>query len=115
MYEQKRDPTFGKIYSYLHDLDSISNIESHIFENWSQDFTVVDGLLFYSKKLTAAGELKVVILSSLQRADWHEFHDNTLAGYLGIRKTYEKISAACYFPHVKKIICQTQLRSLSKV
>ena len=56
MDEQKLDPnTFGKIYSYLHDPDNISIIESPICVNWSQDFTIVDGLLLYSKNLMILG------------------------------------------------------------
>ena len=102
--EQWKDPVFGKNYDYLENGDSVSNINGSIYINWSQDFNLIDGLLFYSKFVSTKGELRVDNPTSLKQAILNKFHDNSLAGHLGIRKTYAKLKYACYFPFIPKTV-----------
>ncbi|GFU87654.1 hypothetical protein TNCV_2935761 [Trichonephila clavipes] len=56
-----------------------------VCEGWSQDFKLIDGLLFYAKYSTSLGELRVYIPKSLREAIMQELHDLPLAGHLGER------------------------------
>ncbi|GFW72676.1 retrovirus-related Pol polyprotein from transposon 412 [Trichonephila clavipes] len=88
--EQREDPELGHIYRYLENPDD-GSVNATICMGWSQDFKLIDGLLFYAKYSTALGELRVYIPRSLREAIMKEFHDLTLAGHLGKRKTYLKL------------------------
>ncbi|GFY31522.1 retrovirus-related Pol polyprotein from transposon gypsy [Trichonephila clavipes] len=88
--EQSEDPELGHIYRYLENPDD-GSVNATICENWSQDFKLIDGLLFYAKYSTILGELRVYIPRSLREAIMQEFHDLQLAGHLGKRKTYLKL------------------------
>ncbi|GFY06499.1 uncharacterized protein TNCV_412491 [Trichonephila clavipes] len=58
--EQKTDPELGHIYRYLENPEDIS-VNEAICENWSRDFRLVEGLLFYAKYATSLGEMRVYI------------------------------------------------------
>ncbi|GFX35539.1 hypothetical protein TNCV_103461 [Trichonephila clavipes] len=53
--EQKTDPELGHIYRYLENPED-SSVNAAICENWSRDFRLVEGLLFYAKYATSLGE-----------------------------------------------------------
>ncbi|GFV80779.1 uncharacterized protein TNCV_4619401 [Trichonephila clavipes] len=48
MREQREDPELGHIYRYLENPDD-GSVNATICENWSQDFKLINGLLFYAK------------------------------------------------------------------
>ncbi|GFV28699.1 retrovirus-related Pol polyprotein from transposon 297 [Trichonephila clavipes] len=56
--EQRRDPELGQIYRYLENPED-SSVNATICENLSHDFQLVEGLLFYAKKETTLGEMRV--------------------------------------------------------
>ncbi|GFX68092.1 retrovirus-related Pol polyprotein from transposon opus [Trichonephila clavipes] len=101
--EQREDPELGRIYRYLENQDN-GSVNATVCEGWSQDFKLIDGLLFYAKYSTTLGELRVYIPRSLREAIMTEFHDLLLAGHLGKRKTYLKLRDTCYFPYMRKYI-----------
>ncbi|GFW44231.1 retrovirus-related Pol polyprotein from transposon 412 [Trichonephila clavipes] len=101
--EQREDPELGHIYRYLKNPGD-GSVNATVCENWSQDFKLIDGLLFYAKYSTTLGELRVYIPRSLREAIRQEFHDLPLAGHLGKRKTYLKLRDTCYFPYMRKYI-----------
>ncbi|GFW24734.1 retrovirus-related Pol polyprotein from transposon 297 [Trichonephila clavipes] len=76
--EQREDPELGHIYRYLENPDD-GSVNATICEGWSQDFKLIDGLLFYAKYSTTFGELRVYIPRSLREAIMQEFHDLPLA------------------------------------
>ncbi|GFX49981.1 retrovirus-related Pol polyprotein from transposon opus [Trichonephila clavipes] len=90
--EQRTDPELGHIYRYLDNPDD-SSVKVAICENWSREFRLVEGLLFYAKYATTLGEreMRVYIPKSLKNEIMREFHDKPLAGYFGRFKTYHKI------------------------
>ncbi|GFW56361.1 hypothetical protein TNCV_2088701 [Trichonephila clavipes] len=63
--EQKTDPELGHTYKYLENPED-SSINAAICENWSRDFWLVEGLLFYAKYATSLGEIRVYIPKSLR-------------------------------------------------
>ncbi|GFV07802.1 transposon Ty3-I Gag-Pol polyprotein [Trichonephila clavipes] len=101
--EQREDPELGHIYRYLENPDD-GSVNATIYEGWSQDLKLIDGLLFYAKYYITLGELRVYIPRSLREAIMKEFHDLPLAGHLGKRKTYLKLQDTCYFPYMRKYI-----------
>ncbi|GFT23130.1 retrovirus-related Pol polyprotein from transposon 297 [Trichonephila clavipes] len=101
--EQREDPELGQMYRYLENQDD-GSVNATVCENWSQDFKLIDGLLFYAKYSTTLGELRVYIPRSLRKVLMQEFHDLPLAGYLGKRKTYLKLRDTCYFLYMRKYI-----------
>ncbi|GFW37578.1 retrovirus-related Pol polyprotein from transposon 297 [Trichonephila clavipes] len=101
--EQREDRALGHIYRYLENLDD-GSVNATVFEGWSQDLKLIDGLLFYAKYCTTLGELRVYIPHSLREAIMQEFHDLPLAGHFGKRKTYLKLRDTCYFPYMRKYI-----------
>ncbi|GFX71334.1 retrovirus-related Pol polyprotein from transposon 412 [Trichonephila clavipes] len=103
MREQMEDPELGHIYRYLENPDD-GSVNATICENWSQDFKLIKGLLFYAKYSTTLGERRVYIPRSLREAIMQEFHDLPLAGHFGKRKTYFKLRDTCYFPYMRKYI-----------
>ncbi|GFT98915.1 retrovirus-related Pol polyprotein from transposon 297 [Trichonephila clavipes] len=54
--EQKTDSELGHIYRYLENPED-SSVNAAICENWSRDFRLVEGLLFYAKYATSLGEM----------------------------------------------------------
>ncbi|GFV94650.1 retrovirus-related Pol polyprotein from transposon 17.6 [Trichonephila clavipes] len=103
--EQKTDPELGHIYRYLENPED-SSVNAAICENWSRDFRLVEGLLFYAKYATSLGEMRVHIPpQSLRNEITREFHDKPLAGHFGRFKTY-KIRDVCYFQYMRKFIDQ---------
>ncbi|GFU11828.1 retrovirus-related Pol polyprotein from transposon gypsy [Trichonephila clavipes] len=58
--EQKTDPELCHIYRYLENPED-SSVNAAICENWSRDFRLVKGLLFYAKYATSLGEMRVYI------------------------------------------------------
>ncbi|GFT01236.1 transposon Ty3-I Gag-Pol polyprotein [Trichonephila clavipes] len=88
--KQREDHELGHIYRYLENPDD-GSVNATICENWSQDFKLIDGLLFYAKYYTTLGELRVYVPRSLRETIMKEFHDLPLAGHLGKRKTYLKM------------------------
>ncbi|GFV21396.1 retrovirus-related Pol polyprotein from transposon 297 [Trichonephila clavipes] len=101
--EQREDPELGHISRYLENPDD-GTINATRCGNWSQNFKLIDGLLFYAKYFTTLGKLRVYIPRSLRGAIMQEFHDLTLEGHLGKRKTYSKLRDTCYFPYMRKYI-----------
>ncbi|GFU96305.1 hypothetical protein TNCV_88821 [Trichonephila clavipes] len=53
--EQKTEPDLGYIYRYLENPED-SSVNVAICDNWSRDFRLVEGLLFYAKYATSLGE-----------------------------------------------------------
>ncbi|GFT96486.1 hypothetical protein TNCV_5021891 [Trichonephila clavipes] len=51
MREQREPPELGHIYRYLENPYN-GSVNATICENWSQDFKLLDGLLFYAKYST---------------------------------------------------------------
>ncbi|GFT96661.1 retrovirus-related Pol polyprotein from transposon 297 [Trichonephila clavipes] len=88
--EQREDPELGHIYRYS-ETPYDGSVNATICEGWSQDFKLIDGLLFYAKYYTTLEELRVYIPRSLCETIMKEFHDMPLAGHLGKRKTYLKL------------------------
>ncbi|GFX16125.1 retrovirus-related Pol polyprotein from transposon 412 [Trichonephila clavipes] len=88
--EQREDPELGHIYRYLENPDD-GSVNATVCESWSQDFKLINGLLFYAKYFSTLGELRVYIPGSLRKYIMKEFHDLPLAGHLGKRKTYLKL------------------------
>ncbi|GFV96549.1 retrovirus-related Pol polyprotein from transposon 297 [Trichonephila clavipes] len=72
--EKREDPELGNIYRYLENPDD-GSVNVTVCNNWSPDFKLIDGLLFYAKYSTALGELRVYIPRSLREAIMQEFHD----------------------------------------
>ncbi|GFW35465.1 transposon Tf2-9 polyprotein [Trichonephila clavipes] len=101
--EQREDPELGHIYRYLENPDD-GSVNATVCESWSQDFKLINGLLFYAKYFSNLGELRVYIPGSLRKDIMKEFHDLPLAGHLGMRKTYLKLRDTCYFPFMRKYI-----------
>ncbi|GFT72156.1 retrovirus-related Pol polyprotein from transposon 17.6 [Trichonephila clavipes] len=101
--EQREDPELGHIYRYLENPDD-GSVNVTVCESWSQDFKLINGLLFYAKYFSNLGELRVYIPGSLRKDIMKEFHDLPLAGHLGKRKTYLKLRDTCYFPFMRKYI-----------
>ncbi|GFX28013.1 retrovirus-related Pol polyprotein from transposon opus [Trichonephila clavipes] len=101
--EQREDPELGHIYRYLENPDD-GSVNATICESWSQDFKLINGLLFYAKYFSNLGELRVYIPGSLRKDIMKEFHDLPLAGHLGKRKTYLKLRDTCFFPFMRKYI-----------
>ncbi|GFV35124.1 retrovirus-related Pol polyprotein from transposon 17.6 [Trichonephila clavipes] len=101
--EQREDPELGHIYRYLENPDD-GSVNATVCESWSQDFKLINGLLFYAKYFSTLGELRVYIPGSLRKDIMKEFHDLPLAGHLGKRKTYLKLRDTCYFPFMRKYI-----------
>ncbi|GFY18892.1 retrovirus-related Pol polyprotein from transposon 297 [Trichonephila clavipes] len=91
--EQREDPELGHIYRYLENPDD-GSVNATVCESWSQDFKLINGLLFYAKYFSNLGELRVYIPGSLRKDIMKEFHDLPLAGHLGKRKTYLKLRSA---------------------
>ncbi|GFW54076.1 hypothetical protein TNCV_3828841 [Trichonephila clavipes] len=54
--KQRRDPELGHIYTYLKNPED-SSVNATVCGNWSRDFKIVDGLLFYAKYATTLGEM----------------------------------------------------------
>ncbi|GFV81937.1 transposon Tf2-9 polyprotein [Trichonephila clavipes] len=101
--EQRKDPELGHIYRYLKNPDD-GSVNATVCEGWSQDFKLINGLLFYEKYFSTLGELRVYIPVSLRKHIMKEFHDLPLAGHLGKIKAYLKILDTCYFPFMRKYI-----------
>ncbi|GFY01371.1 retrovirus-related Pol polyprotein from transposon opus [Trichonephila clavipes] len=101
--EQREDPELGHIYRYLENPDD-GSVNATVCESWSQDFKLINGLLFYAKYFSNLGELRVYIPGSLRKDIMKEFHDLPLAGHLGKRKIYLKLRDTCYFPFMRKYI-----------
>ncbi|GFX51138.1 retrovirus-related Pol polyprotein from transposon 297 [Trichonephila clavipes] len=101
--QQREDPELGHIYRYLENPDD-GSVNATICENWSQDFKLIDALLFYAKYYTTLGELRVYVPRSLHETIMKELHDLPLAGHLGKRKPYLKMRDTCYFPYMRKYI-----------
>ncbi|GFT00149.1 transposon Tf2-6 polyprotein [Trichonephila clavipes] len=101
--EQREDPELGHIYRYLENPDD-GSVNATVCESWSQDFKLINGLLFHAKYFSNLGELRVYIPGSLRKDIMKEFHDLPLAGHLGKRKTYLKLRDTCYFPFMRKYI-----------
>ncbi|GFW61943.1 transposon Ty3-I Gag-Pol polyprotein [Trichonephila clavipes] len=101
--EQREDPELGHSYRYLENPED-GSVNATVCEGWSQDFKLIDGLLFYAKYSTTLGELRVYIPKSFREAIMQEFHDMPLAGRLGKKKTYLKLRDTCYFPYMRKYI-----------
>lgn len=100
--EQKDDDAFGSLYRYLENPALAQSVDMHIFQNQFHSFKLIDGLLFYSKIVNSRCELSVYIQANLWKAIMKEFHDNPLAGLLGIRKTYARVSESCYFAKIQE-------------
>ncbi|GFX05901.1 retrovirus-related Pol polyprotein from transposon opus [Trichonephila clavipes] len=62
--EQRTDPELGHIYRYLENPED-SSVNATLCENWSRDFRLVEGLLFYAKYATSLGEMRVYIPQNL--------------------------------------------------
>ncbi|GFT82396.1 transposon Tf2-8 polyprotein [Trichonephila clavipes] len=103
--EQKRDLELGHIYRYLENPED-NSVNAAICENWSREFKLVEGLLFYAKYATSLGEMRIYVTKSSRNEIMREFHDKPLAGYFGRFKTYHKIRDVCYFPYMRKFINQ---------
>ncbi|GFY28445.1 retrovirus-related Pol polyprotein from transposon 17.6 [Trichonephila clavipes] len=88
--EQREDPELGHIYRYLENPDD-GSVNATVCESWSQDFKLINGLLFYAKYFSNLGELRVYIPGSLRKDIMKGFHDLPLAGHLGKRKAYLKL------------------------
>ncbi|GFY06742.1 retrovirus-related Pol polyprotein from transposon opus [Trichonephila clavipes] len=78
--EQRTDPELDHIYRYLENAEN-SSVNAAICENWSRDFRLVEGLLFYAKYATSLGEMRVYIPKSLRYEIMKEFHYKPLAGH----------------------------------
>ncbi|GFX92349.1 transposon Tf2-11 polyprotein [Trichonephila clavipes] len=101
--EQRKDPELGHIYRYLENPDE-GSVNATICENWSQDFKLIVGLLFYVKYYTTQEELRVYVPRSLRKTIMEEFHDLPLASHLGKMTTYLKMRDTCYFSYMRKYI-----------
>ncbi|GFV48740.1 retrovirus-related Pol polyprotein from transposon 297 [Trichonephila clavipes] len=66
--DQREDPELGHIFRYLENPDD-GSVNATVCEGWSQDFKLIDGLLFYAKYFTTLGELRVYIPRSLRRSN----------------------------------------------
>ncbi|GFU46293.1 hypothetical protein TNCV_2156101 [Trichonephila clavipes] len=65
LIEQKTDPELGHIYRYQENPED-NSVNAAICENWSRNFRLVEGLLFYAKYATSLGEMRVYIPPNLQ-------------------------------------------------
>ncbi|GFW05622.1 retrovirus-related Pol polyprotein from transposon 297 [Trichonephila clavipes] len=103
--KQREDPELGHIYRYLENPDD-GSVVATVCEGWSQDFKIIEGLLFYAREKysTTLGELRVYIPRYLRERIMKEFPDLPLAGHLGKRKTYLKLRDTCYFSYMRKYI-----------
>ncbi|GFY18369.1 retrovirus-related Pol polyprotein from transposon 297 [Trichonephila clavipes] len=113
--EQREDPELGHIYSYLENPDD-GSVNATVCGDWSQDFQLIDGLLFYVNYFTSHGELRVYIPQSLREAIMHEFHDQPLAGHLGKKRTVihqVKIDPKISAPKIAASTSNTLGRSVS--
>ncbi|GFY03814.1 hypothetical protein TNCV_1195941 [Trichonephila clavipes] len=57
---QRTDPELGHIYRYLENTED-SSVNTTICENWSEDFRLIEDLLFYAKYATSLGQMRVYI------------------------------------------------------
>ncbi|GFT42004.1 retrovirus-related Pol polyprotein from transposon opus [Trichonephila clavipes] len=64
--EEREDPELGHIYRYLENPDD-GSVNATVCESWSQDFKLINGLLFYAKYFSNLGELRVYIPGSLRK------------------------------------------------
>ncbi|GFW98290.1 retrovirus-related Pol polyprotein from transposon 297 [Trichonephila clavipes] len=62
--EQRTDPELGHIYRYLENPEDSSD-NATLCENWSRDFGLIEGLLFYAKYATSLGEMRAYIPQNL--------------------------------------------------
>lgn len=70
-----------------------------MFEKRPQSFKIIDSLLFYSKSVNLRGELRLFITSNFRKDILKQFHDNQLAGHLGIR------NGPCFISDIFKALC----------
>ncbi|GFX15094.1 hypothetical protein TNCV_4898611 [Trichonephila clavipes] len=56
--EQKTDSELGHIYRFLENPED-SSVDAAICENWSRDFRLVEGFLFYAKYATSLNVINV--------------------------------------------------------
>ncbi|GFV79130.1 hypothetical protein TNCV_2613161 [Trichonephila clavipes] len=110
----REDPELGHIDRYLEN-PADGSVNATVCERWSQDFKIIDGLLFYAEYFTTLGELRVYIPRSFLEAIMKEFHDLPLAGHLGKRKTYLKLRDTCYFPYMRKYIYLNMYQPVTSV
>ncbi|GFU45650.1 retrovirus-related Pol polyprotein from transposon gypsy [Trichonephila clavipes] len=103
--EQRKDPELSHIYKYLENPEN-SSVNATICENWSRDFSLIKGLLFYAKHVTSLGEMRVYIVKSFRNEIMRQFYDKPIAGHVGRFKIYHKIRDVCYFPYMRKFIDQ---------
>ncbi|GFX45433.1 retrovirus-related Pol polyprotein from transposon gypsy [Trichonephila clavipes] len=76
--------THGKNFSnrmirYLENPED-SSVNATIGENWSSDFGLIEGLLFYAKYETSLGEMRVYIPKTLRNEIMREFHECNMFG-----------------------------------
>ncbi|GFX88031.1 hypothetical protein TNCV_158491 [Trichonephila clavipes] len=84
--EPKTDPELGHIYRYLENPKDTS-VNATICENWSRDFRLIEGLLFYPKYATSLGEIGVYVPKSLRNEIMREFLDKPVSSHFGRFKT----------------------------
>ncbi|GFU13307.1 hypothetical protein TNCV_3843121 [Trichonephila clavipes] len=66
--EQREDPELGHIHHYLENPDD-GSVNATVCEDWSQEFKLIIGLLFYAKYSTTLGKLRVYIPRLLRRSN----------------------------------------------
>ncbi|GFY23391.1 retrovirus-related Pol polyprotein from transposon 17.6 [Trichonephila clavipes] len=95
--EQREDPELGHIYRYLENPDD-GSVNATVCEGWSQDFKLIDGLLFYAREKysTTLVELRVYIPKSLREAIMQEFH------YLPLAASAQAITNALFENYISR-------------
>ncbi|GFY25111.1 hypothetical protein TNCV_2693021 [Trichonephila clavipes] len=78
--EQRKYPELGQICRYLENPEDRS-VNVTICENWSRNFHLIEGLLFYAKYATSQGEMRLYFPKSLRNEIMREFHHKPIADH----------------------------------
>ncbi|RWS03567.1 gag-pol fusion protein-like protein [Dinothrombium tinctorium] len=78
------------------------NIRAKIERGLAEDFTIIDGLLFKRVKTKVDFKDLIVVPAKLRRTVLTEFHNCTIGGHFGQKKTTEKINTRFWWPTISK-------------
>ncbi|GFW06286.1 retrovirus-related Pol polyprotein from transposon 297 [Trichonephila clavipes] len=120
--EQRTDPELGHIYRYLENPEN-SSVNATICENWSWDFRLIEGLLFYANKWAEIIPLK----KASARVIADNFFDNYISrfgapvklisdnGPQFITDIFEHLSERLGIRHVKTVVYRPQASRTERV
>ena len=97
---QRQDPTLAAMFSYLEAGTAPTDLSGQDLRRFlveAELFTVQDGKLWYTASLTERNHPRLVIPTVLRATVLRDFHDDRMAGHLGLSKTYARLRQRCYW------------------